>query len=175
MPFGLPHRTPVYTTAEIRRIEALAAALPERPQLMERAGLADHANVFFLRGVPILSAFTGSHSEYHTPRDTPSTMNYDGAAKVARFMGLVARSLATRDAPPDYVPQAGPKPGERRAGLRGHPVHQSSRSAFQRSVVPPNGAGQGQVGVAPAAFGDGVDVFGCEEAEGELVLRAITG
>jgi len=40
MPFGLSHRTPVYTTAEIRRIEALAAALPEPPQLMERAGLA---------------------------------------------------------------------------------------------------------------------------------------
>jgi S1-C subfamily serine protease len=70
--------------------------------------------------VPILSAFTGAYSEYHTPRDTPATLNYDGAAKIARFMGLVARSLATREAPPDYVPQAGPKPGERRAGLRAY-------------------------------------------------------
>lgn len=40
MPFGFPHRTPVYTTTEIRRLEALALTLPERPQLMERAGLA---------------------------------------------------------------------------------------------------------------------------------------
>ena len=31
---------PVYLTAEIRRIEALAAAEADPPQLMERAGLA---------------------------------------------------------------------------------------------------------------------------------------
>jgi Tol biopolymer transport system component len=86
--------------------------------LQEDSYLPSDANVFFLRGVPILSAFTGSHSEYHTPRDLPSTLNYDGTARIARLMGLIARSLATREAPPDYVPQAGPKPGERRAGLR---------------------------------------------------------
>jgi len=34
------HGTPIYTTAEIRRIEALAAAGPNPPPLMERAGLA---------------------------------------------------------------------------------------------------------------------------------------
>jgi ADP-dependent NAD(P)H-hydrate dehydratase / NAD(P)H-hydrate epimerase len=36
----LSHGSPLYLTAEVRRIEALAAAAPERPQLMERAGLA---------------------------------------------------------------------------------------------------------------------------------------
>jgi ADP-dependent NAD(P)H-hydrate dehydratase / NAD(P)H-hydrate epimerase len=36
----LPHGTPLYVTEEVRRIEALAAALPEAPRLMERAGLA---------------------------------------------------------------------------------------------------------------------------------------
>lgn len=36
----IAHNTPVYLTEEIRRIESLAAALPDRPQLMERAGLA---------------------------------------------------------------------------------------------------------------------------------------
>jgi S1-C subfamily serine protease len=59
-----------------------------------------------MRGVPILSAFTGAHSEYHTPRDTPDTLNYDGAAQVARFMGLVARGLAASESPPDYVQQS---------------------------------------------------------------------
>lgn len=82
--------------------------------------LPTDASAFFQRGVPILAAFTGSHNEYHTPRDTPATLNYEGTAKIARFMGLVTRSLATREAPPDYVPQAGPKPGERRAGLRAY-------------------------------------------------------
>ncbi len=36
----IAHNTPVFLTEEIRRIETLAAALPDRPQLMERAGLA---------------------------------------------------------------------------------------------------------------------------------------
>lgn len=36
----IAHNTPVFLTDEIRRIEKLAAALPGRPQLMERAGLA---------------------------------------------------------------------------------------------------------------------------------------
>ena len=76
------------------------------------------ASVFFMRGVPILSAFTGSHSDYHTPRDTPDKLNYDGAARIARFMGLVTRSLAIREAAPDYLAQERPQDGQRRAHLR---------------------------------------------------------
>src|SRR5665647_3620485 len=40
MTVNFPHQTPVYLTAEVRRIETAAAALPDHPQLMERAGLA---------------------------------------------------------------------------------------------------------------------------------------
>src|SRR5829696_5433956 len=36
----LPHGTPVFRSEAIRRIEALAASQPDKPQLMERAGLA---------------------------------------------------------------------------------------------------------------------------------------
>jgi hypothetical protein len=80
--------------------------------------LPTDASVFFMRGVPILSAFTGSHSQYHTPRDTPDTLNYEGAAQVARLMGLLGRSVAIREEPPDYIPQSGPENGQRRANLR---------------------------------------------------------
>ena len=58
--------------------------------LQDDSYLPTDASSFYMRGVPILSAFTGAHSEYHTPRDTPEKLNYDGAAQVARFMGLVA-------------------------------------------------------------------------------------
>lgn len=37
---ALAHNTPIYRTEEVRRIEELAAAADDRPQLMERAGLA---------------------------------------------------------------------------------------------------------------------------------------
>ncbi len=82
--------------------------------------LPTDASAFFLRGVPILSAFTGTHSEYHTPRDTPEKLNYEGIAKISRFMALVARSLATAESPPDYVAQAAPEQGTRRANLRAY-------------------------------------------------------
>ena len=82
--------------------------------------LPTDASTFFMRGVPILSAFTGSHSDYHTPRDTPDKLNYDAAAKIAKFMGLVTRSLALRSEAPDYVSQAGPEKGKQRARLRAY-------------------------------------------------------
>jgi C-terminal processing protease CtpA/Prc len=88
--------------------------------LQDDSYLPTDASVFFMRGVPILSAFTGSHSDYHTPRDTPDKLNYEGVAKVARFMGLIARSLALRDAVPDYIAQTAPKDGPRRARLRAY-------------------------------------------------------
>jgi Tol biopolymer transport system component len=73
--------------------------------LQEDSYLPTDASSFYMRGIPILSAFTGAHSEYHTPRDTPETLNYDGAAQVARFMGLVAQALATSESPPDFIEQ----------------------------------------------------------------------
>jgi len=76
------------------------------------------ASAFFVQGVPILSAFTGSHEDYHTPRDTPDKLNYDGTAQIAKFMGLVARSVAARDEAPDYVAQQRPK--QTRARLRAY-------------------------------------------------------
>jgi len=74
--------------------------------LQDDSYLPTDASSFYMRGVPILSAFTGAHHEYHTPRDTPDTLNYEGAAQVARFMGLVAVGLATDESPPDYVVQS---------------------------------------------------------------------
>jgi C-terminal processing protease CtpA/Prc len=58
-----------------------------------------------LRGVPILAAFTGSHDEYHTPRDLPQLLNYDGASQVAKLMALITRDLALLDTAPEYQEQ----------------------------------------------------------------------
>ena len=80
--------------------------------LQNDCALPTDASTFFLKGVPILSAFTGSHTEYHTPRDTPELLNYEGAAKTAKLMGLVARSLASSKEIPifhDQQPTEGQK------------------------------------------------------------------
>ena len=88
---------------EIERRNALVG-LPIT--LQDDSYLPTDASSFYMRGVPILSAFTGAHSEYHTPRDTPEKLNYDSAAQIARFMGLVATGLATSDQAPDYLQQS---------------------------------------------------------------------
>jgi S1-C subfamily serine protease len=56
-----------------------------------------------LKGVPILSAFTGVHTDYSTPRDTAEKLDYESLAKTARLMGQVAQSASALEAPPEYV------------------------------------------------------------------------
>ena len=88
--------------------------------VQEDSYLPTDASTFFMRGVPILSAFTGSHSDYHTPRDTPDKLNYEAAARIARLMGSVARSLVLRNDVPDYQQQVAPGKGKQRARLRAY-------------------------------------------------------
>ena len=89
-------------------------------QLSEDSYIPTDASAFYARRVPILSAFTGNHEDYHTPRDTADKLNYGGIAKTARLFGLIARDLATRGTPPAYVEQAKPENSERKANLRAY-------------------------------------------------------
>lgn len=82
--------------------------------------LSTDATTFYLRGVPILSAFTGAHEDYHKPTDTADKVNYEGAQKITRFMGLVARGLASDPITPDYLKTERPKDQGRRANLRAY-------------------------------------------------------
>jgi C-terminal processing protease CtpA/Prc len=65
--------------------------------------LPTDATSFYLAGVPILSAFTGSHEEYHSPRDTPDLINTKGHYDITRLMALIARSQVQAAAAPDYI------------------------------------------------------------------------
>lgn len=80
--------------------------------------LPTDATSFYLREVPILSAFTGAHDEYHTPRDKVDLINFEGTQKIAKFMGLVLRSVATSEDPPTYNEVARPENEGNRGGLR---------------------------------------------------------
>ncbi len=65
--------------------------------------LPTDATPFYLKGVPILAFFTGAHTDYHTPRDTPDKLNYEGLRDIARIVGLIARSRTLDKAEPEYV------------------------------------------------------------------------
>ena len=64
--------------------------------------LPTDAASFVARGVPILSAFTGAHEDYHTPRDTPEKLNYEGLADIAKLFGLLTRGFLTAAEPPPF-------------------------------------------------------------------------
>ena len=93
--------SPFWTGSIERRNAVVKLALT----LQNDCHLPTDASTFFLHGVPILSAFTGSHSEYHTPRDVPELLNYEGAAQIARLMALIARDLVQADSAPEYQEQ----------------------------------------------------------------------
>ncbi|MEZ6097120.1 MAG: M20/M25/M40 family metallo-hydrolase [Pirellulaceae bacterium] len=70
--------------------------------LSDDTTLPTDASSFYKAGVPILSAFTGSHKDYHTPRDTPEKLKYEEASRIAKLMGLICMSLVRDDDPPAY-------------------------------------------------------------------------
>ncbi|MDJ0610999.1 MAG: M20/M25/M40 family metallo-hydrolase [Kiloniellales bacterium] len=71
--------------------------------------LPTDATAFYLKGVPILSVFTGAHEDYNRPSDTAEKLNYEGMRDIARFVALVARSRIMADEEPAYVEVARPE------------------------------------------------------------------
>ena len=88
--------------------------------LSNETDLPTDASSFYRAGVPILSAFTGSHTDYHTPRDTPEKLNYPDAARISKLMGLITRDLVKRDEVPDYVKQESQPKEIPRGGIRAY-------------------------------------------------------
>lgn len=48
----------------------------------------------YMAGVPAINFFTGSHAEYHSPRDKADTLNYQGLERVVKTVGEYTRLLA---------------------------------------------------------------------------------
>ena len=49
---------------------------------------------FYLGKVPSLTFFTGSHGEYHTPRDKPETINYNGVQRIVTLVKDLTLDIA---------------------------------------------------------------------------------
>lgn len=84
------------------------------------AHLPTDSTAFYLKGIPTLNAFTGSHADYHMPSDTADKIDYPNTAKIAKLMGLIARGIVTADAAPDYIAMEAPKNSGVRTGLRAY-------------------------------------------------------
>lgn len=102
----------------LREIERqnVRIGLPIRVQ--DDSYLPTDATPFYLKGVPILSAFTGAHEDYHTPGDTADKINYAGMTQISSLIGEITRTLATGDEVPEYVKVEKPHAPVGRIGLR---------------------------------------------------------
>ena len=78
---------------------------------------------FYMKGVPVLNAFTGAHEDYSTPRDKAENLNYDGIRDIARLMAGITRSLARAPESPGFVQVARKKGGISRKHLRLSLIH----------------------------------------------------
>lgn len=90
------------------------------------SGPSDHAS-FYSWGVPVLFAFTGLHEEYHTPKDTLETINFDGGATIAELASRIVLDAALR--PERFVYVGMGKAGDADAASPG-PVRGGTRVRF---------------------------------------------
>jgi hypothetical protein len=90
---------------------------PVFPQLLEKAnaatrfqlsfqqsgyGSSDHSS-FYVKNLPVLFFFSGLHSDYHKPSDTPEKIQYADQARVAELGLRVAAALAGAAERPAFV------------------------------------------------------------------------
>ncbi len=83
-------------------------------------GPSDHMS-FTLANVPVLAFFTGVHDAYHTPDDTPETLNTEGMVDVATMALRAVHELANQTEAPTYVALKNTAQGDRGGdGSRGY-------------------------------------------------------
>ncbi len=80
--------------------------------------LPTDATPFYLAGVPILSAFTGAHEDYHTPGDVEELLVYPGMRDIGRLFLEITLSLANAEERPTYLAAPAPENLQARSGLR---------------------------------------------------------
>lgn len=65
-------------------------------------GPSDQAS-FVAADIPVFNLTTGGHLAYHTPDDSPSTLNYDGMQQVLDFTKELVARLASVPEAPDFI------------------------------------------------------------------------
>lgn len=99
-------------------LERAAAPLELSIATQQDSYLPTDATSFYTQSVPVLSAFTGVHSEYHTPQDTLALLNLEGTAEIGVLFARIAEELSRAASAPAYHAQQAPASGVARSGFR---------------------------------------------------------
>ncbi len=65
-------------------------------------GPSDHQS-FYLKQIPVLFFFTGTHADYHKPSDTAEKINYDGLLKITNYVGEIVKNIDQNAKRPTYA------------------------------------------------------------------------
>ena len=89
----------------------------------EGFGASDQSS-FYAKDIPVLFLTTGVHTDYHTPADIASKLNYSGMVKVADYAFLILDSISRldsmltfRESGPKAMPAARPGRGRITLGI----------------------------------------------------------
>jgi Peptidase family M28/PDZ domain/PA domain len=82
--------------------ESAGLKIKKVPGLSDGFGGSDHES-FYHKGIPVLFAFTGLHTDYHRPTDDSDKINYTGMGRIADYLELITLDLARRPARPSYL------------------------------------------------------------------------
>ncbi|MEI7921965.1 MAG: M20/M25/M40 family metallo-hydrolase [Planctomycetota bacterium] len=114
----------VYGTGSSPTFEAIVDGLGKASgfnikKINDGTGPSDHQS-FYLKNLPVLFFFTGTHKEYHRPVDDVETINFQGMGRVANYTELVLLDLIRRPDRPVFTKVAGRAAGPGRVSLRAY-------------------------------------------------------
>lgn len=65
-------------------------------------GPSDHAS-FYMKKVPVLFFFTGTHLDYHKPSDTADKINYEGEVRIINYVSSIVKLVDENPVKPTYT------------------------------------------------------------------------
>ncbi len=65
-------------------------------------GPSDHSS-FYMKKIPVLFFWTGTHDDYHKPSDTADKINYEGEARIVVFVARLIRDIDNNAQRPTYA------------------------------------------------------------------------
>ena len=65
-------------------------------------GPSDHSS-FYVKQIPVLFFWTGTHDDYHKPTDTAEKINYEGEARIVSFVDRIVLDVDKSDKRPTYT------------------------------------------------------------------------
>jgi len=97
----------VYGTGTTPGIDNLVDALGKSSgftikKVAEGLGPSDQQS-FYLKDIPVLFAFTGTHRDYHRPSDDTDRINFTGMTRIADFSELLLLDLVRRPQRPEFI------------------------------------------------------------------------